>query len=320
MTVEFIGSVVRARQGPTGSDPDYPVKAAARVDDAGFDQLLIGYSSTAPDGLLVANEVLTTTSRLGVVVTQLPGLIAPTVAARQFATLAAFHPGRVSLHVAADAADAAGGGGHLEGDGVGPADRCARAAEFFEVVRLAWQSPLAFDYSGEFYRVAGAYSAVRPPDGRLPIYFAAASDAAARVAAAYADVCVLGAAPVPLVAQRIAKIRAAAARHGRSPRFGVSLSWPASSAPQSLGSRFGGDAPLWLPSGLLPAGQVAAGQVGLAGSEDQLAHDVLDYLEVGVSTLVLGHDPLVDAAACAEVIARVRDERFSAVARRRGRG
>ena len=50
--------------------------------------------------------MLTTTSGLGVLLAHRPGLVAPTVAARQFATLEAFHPGRVAMLVLADGDDA----------------------------------------------------------------------------------------------------------------------------------------------------------------------------------------------------------------------
>jgi alkanesulfonate monooxygenase len=318
MAIEFIGSVVLASPDLASPDPDYPVQAAALIDEAGFDKLLIGYSANAPAGLLVANEVLTTTSRLGVVVTQVPGLVAPTVAARQYATLAAFHPGRVALHTIDCAAD----GEQQDRDGPGPADRCGQAAEFLEIVKLTWRSVRAFDYAGEFYRVTAAWSAARPSGGSLPVYFSGDSNVAVGVGAAHADVYMLAAAPGPVVAGRIARIRAAAARLGRAPRFGVSLRL-ASPEPPTATDGFRGvvtrprpaepeappppPAPLWLPQGLPPANAGAGmGPVSLADGHDQVARDLLGYVEIGVSTLVIGHDPHVEAADCAEVIERVR--------------
>ncbi len=297
MAVEFVGSVIPAIPVSEGSDPDYPVRVAALMSEAGFDKLLIGYSASAPDGLLVANEVLTTTSRLGVVVTQVPGLVAPTVAARQYATLAAFHPGRVGLHAASDAlaADAP-----RDGEGGGPVGRSARAAEFLEIVRLAWRSRDAFDYAGEFYRVAGAHPAAGPAGEDLQVYFSGESPSDQQVGAAQADVYLLAAGPVRGVAERIAEIRLAAARHGRSPRFGLSLRLSASPTRRP--------SPVWVPAGMPPASDAAAtDRIRVACGHDEIAQVLLDYVEAGVSTLVIGHDPHLEAVDCAEVISRVRD-------------
>ncbi len=47
-------------------------------------------------------------------------------------------------------------------------------------------------------------------------------------------------------------------------------------------------------------------RVRVTGSYDEVARALLDYVEIGVGTLVIGHDPHLEAADCAEVIARVR--------------
>ena len=324
MAVEFIGSVVRADAQPgstpmpgaagPGPDPDYPIRAAAHDDEAGFDKLLVGYGSSAPDGLVVANEILTTTSRLGVVIARVPGPVAPTVTARQYATLAAFHPGRVALHAVTEtrAADEL-----RDGDTCLPTARSSRAAEFLEIVRLAWGSPQPFDYSGTFYQVAGAHSTARPAEGCLPIYFSGESTADVRVGAAYADVYLLPDGPLPAIASQAARVRAVGARYGRSPRIGVSLRLLASPTERAARDRVRSlhagahavlmpDGPHWIPSAIV--GSVGSRPVSLAGSYDRVARLLHDYIRIGVSSLVLGHDPQTEAADCAEVIARVRDK------------
>ncbi len=316
--LEFIASVVPAGQGPAEKPPgdsDYPVRVAAAVSDAGFDKLLVGYAPRAADGLLVASLVLTTSASLGVVVTHVPGLVAPTVAARQYATLAAFHRDRVAMHVVIhDEAEEAAPGAP-EGDDCDPAAKPRRAAEFLEVVRLAWSSAGAFTYSGEFYQVAGAGSATGPRAGGLPVYVSTDSAEAERFGTAHADICVLSSAPPPVLAARIGRLRAAAARQGRSPRFGVSLRLVTGAGEAPASGRSATASRLsWIP----PAGP----QGILAGSHDEQVRDLTSYVEAGVSTLIIGHDPETDAdaAACAEIIARVRAGAFSAGARRPGRG
>ena len=75
-------------------------------EESGFDRLLVGHSSSSPDGFSVANQVLTVTSELGVLLAHRPGFVSPTVAARQYATLEAFHPGRVAMHIISGGDDA----------------------------------------------------------------------------------------------------------------------------------------------------------------------------------------------------------------------
>ena len=80
-----------------------------------------------------------------------------------------------------------------------------------------------FDHEGEFYKVTGAWSSVRPePDG-IPIYFGGASDDAIRVGGKHADAYAFWGEPLDGIRQRIAEVRAAAAPYGRNPRFSVSL-------------------------------------------------------------------------------------------------
>ncbi len=77
------------------------VEALARAHEgSGFDRVLIAHTSAMPDGFVVADQMpATRTERLGVLLAHRPGFLAPTLAARSYATLDAFHPGRVAMHV-----------------------------------------------------------------------------------------------------------------------------------------------------------------------------------------------------------------------------
>src|SRR5580692_1753190 len=225
MSIEFIGSLVNAsahnsfaRSG--GSDADYPARMARLHEESGFDRLLVGHSSSSPDGFTVADTVLKATSRLGVLLAHRPGFVAPTVAARQYATLDAFHPGRVALHVISGGDDA---DQLRDGDTSDKAARYRRSDEFLDIVKLEWSSAAPFDYDGEFYQVKGALSSVRPAGGALPVYFAGASPEAVLVGGRQADVYAFWGEPLAAIAARIAEVRAAALPYGRSPRFSVSL-------------------------------------------------------------------------------------------------
>ncbi len=293
MEVEFIASLADRGAGMPGlaEDADYPARLAALHEEAGFDRVLVGNSASAPDAAAVASQVLTTTSRLGVLLAHQPGAVAPTVAARQLATLDAFYPGRVALQVSTHDT------GQGSGTGLDQAASCHQLDEFLQVVKLAWRSAEPFDFAGECYRVTGGWSAVRPAAGSLPVHVAGTSDQAMRAGGRHADVYALGCEPAAAVGARIAPVLTAAARHGRSPRFSVSVRSPLAAArPGATGGA---------------AGARADRQAPTRGHE-QATQLLLGYLTAGVSTLVLhGGDPERDAADYAQVITMVR-ERLSA--------
>ena len=221
MTIEFIGIAATAPHSETEIAPDYadpertgPVQPryleelARAHEEAGFDRVLIAHSSASPDGFTVADQVLARTQRLGVLLAHRPGFVAPTYAARKFATLDAFHPGRVALHVitGGDDADQA-----RDGDLADKVTRYRRTDEFLDVLRLEWTSANPFDYAGEFYHVKGGLSGVRPPLGRIPVYFGGASADAIRVGGKHADVYAFWGEPLAGIQERIDQVRAAAA-------------------------------------------------------------------------------------------------------------
>jgi len=229
MSIEIIGMVgtkeVSESRGSFDGpqiDADYLARFARAHEAAGFDRVLIGYGATSPDGFAVAAHVLYATSTLKVLIAHRPGFVAPTLVARKLATLDQLTGGgRVAIHHIT-------GGDELDqkrdGDFADHDRRYARTAEFMSLLRRELTAAQPFDYDGEFYRVRGAYSSVRPPAATgIPLYFGGASDAAVGVGAEHADVYMLWGEPVAQIAERIARIRAAAARHGRSVRFSLSV-------------------------------------------------------------------------------------------------
>jgi alkanesulfonate monooxygenase len=229
MSVEIIGMVgtrefSETRGALTGPaiDPAYLMRFALAHEDAGFDRVLIGYGATGPDGFAVAAHVLYATTRLKVLIAHRPGFAAPTLVARKLATLDALTGGgRVGIHHIT-------GGDELDqkrdGDFADHDRRYARTAEFMHLLRRELTATEPYDYSGEFYQVKGAFSVVRPDPGQpVPLYFGGASPAAIEVGAEHADVYMLWGEPVAQIAERIAGIRAAAARHGRTVRFSLSV-------------------------------------------------------------------------------------------------
>ncbi|KWW98064.1 alkanesulfonate monooxygenase [Carbonactinospora thermoautotrophica] len=344
MPVEFIGMIatqeaseIKRRPGPV-VDPDFVRRFARAYEDAGFDRVLIGYSSSRPDGLQVAAYAAAHTDRLGFLVAHRPGFMAPTVAARAFATLDQFSGGRIALHAITGGSDAEQ---RRDGDYLSKDDRYARTDEYLEILKKAWTSEEPFDHEGRFYRLEDFVSAVRPAQQpRIPIYFGGSSEAAYRVGGKHADVFALWGEPLAETAQQMAAVRAAAAAQGRTtpPRFSVSfrpilgpteeLAWERAhrilhkirsgytgeedfirdrrgpdGQPQNVGSQRllavaakgeRHDRALWTP--LAAATGAPGNSTALVGTPETVAQALLDYVDIGVTTLLIrGYDPYDDA-------------------------
>src|SRR6202167_1456779 len=136
-----------------GLSPGYVAEAARAHEVAGFDLVLVGYSSSSAEGFLVALHAAGHTERLAYLVAHRPGFVAPTLMARKIATFDHLTAGRLAMHMITGKTD-----DEQEGDGdVTPkAERYRRAAEYLELMKLAWASARPFDFAGEFYRVNGA--------------------------------------------------------------------------------------------------------------------------------------------------------------------
>jgi alkanesulfonate monooxygenase len=356
MPVEFLGMIatqhaseIHGLDGPL-VDPDYVTRFARAHEDSGFDRVLIGYSSASPDGLQVAAYAATRTERLGFLVAHRPGFLAPTVAARAFATLDQFSRGRVALHTISGGSDAEQ---RRDGDHLDKPGRYRRSREFLQIIKRAWTESEPFSYDGEFYKLEDFVSHVRPyQQPRIPIYFGGSSPVAYEVGGAEADVFALFAQPVEQIAEEISAIHAAAAAAGRAtpPRISVSfrpitaatdeLAWERAHrildttteriasgegirgwrrtrpGPSSTGSqrqlavaakaeRHG--KALWTP--LAQATGAPGNSTALVGSPETVAEALLEYVDAGVSTILIrGFDPFDDAIAYRDVIEIVRQE------------
>jgi alkanesulfonate monooxygenase len=227
MSVEFIGYVghfnsseTMKREGPA-IDVDYIEAMAKAQEYVGFDRVLIAFNSTSAESILVAQHIANVTGRLKLMIAHRPGFTAPTLAARQLATLDQISCGRVAVHIITGGNDTelAQDGDHLTKD-----ERYARTSEYLDIVRQEWASAVPFDYTGHYYRVARGLGDVKPYNtSGIPVYFGGASDAAIRVAGKHADVYALWGETYDQVRGLISRVRAAAAPFGRTPQFSLSL-------------------------------------------------------------------------------------------------
>ncbi|WP_201832735.1 LLM class flavin-dependent oxidoreductase [Microvirga zambiensis] len=352
MPVEFIGyignfnaSEAIARSGPV-IDRRHIAAAAAIHENGGFDRALLAFHSTSPESILVGQYVTSITRDLKLMIAHRPGFTAPTVAARQLATLDHLSDGRIAVHIITGGNDQelAQDGDHLTKD-----ERYARTSEYLDIVRQEWTSQKPFDYDGRYYKVVGGFSEVKPqgPDG-IPVYFGGSSEAALAVAGQHADIYALWGETYAQVAQTIERIRTAAAPFGRTPRFSLSLrpvlaeteeaAWAkadrilqrakalraaggerliknGSGAPPNEGSRrllaAAAQGPrldkrLWTEIAALTG--ASGNSTSLVGTPDQVADAMLDYYNLGITTfLIRGFDPLEDAFQYGrDLIPRVR--------------
>ena len=339
MPVEFIGyigtqhqSEIHPAKGPV-IDRDYVERVARAHEDGGFDRALVAFGSTSPESQLVVAHAASVTQRLGFMIAHRPGFTAPTVAARQLATLDQFSGGRVAVHIITGGSDdeLAKDGDHLTKD-----QRYARTSEYLDIVRQEWTSEKPFDYKGDYYNVVQAFGGVKPlQKPQIPVYFGGSSEAAIPVAGKHADIFALWGETQAQVAETIARVRHAAAKHGRQVKFSLSLrpviaeteeaAWakadaiaaeakalrekaglPTSGhAPPNAGSQRLLDAAkqgtrldkrLW--TGVAAVTGAAGNSTGLVGTPQQVSEALLDYYDLGVSTfLIRGFDPLDDAIA-----------------------
>src|SRR5215207_5462371 len=226
MPVEMIGWIAPLVSSEIipAAGPPFDARVIARTarvhEAAGFDRVLIGYFSNAPDGFLIGAHAAAVTERLGFLLAHRPGFVAPTVAARKLATLDQLSGGRLAVHLIAGGNDADQA---RDGDFTDHAARYRRTEEYAGLLRRSWSEPAPFDHQGEFYRVVGAYADIRcAQQPHLPVYGGGGSPDAVAALAPHADVFMLWGEPLAETAAMIDTVRAAAAVHGRRPRFSLS--------------------------------------------------------------------------------------------------
>jgi alkanesulfonate monooxygenase len=229
MPVEFIGMIgtkneseIRLTAGPV-IDPDYVRRFARAHEDAGFDRVLIGYSSARPDGTQVAAYAAAHTERLSFLVAHRPGFVAPTLAARTFATLDQFSGGRIAVHIITGGSDAEQ---RRDGDHLSKDERYDRTDEYLDILKQAWTAEAPFSYPGTHYQIEDFYSEVRSPQRpRIKLYFGGSSAAAYRVGGKHADTYALWGEPLAETKEQIDSVNQAAKAAGRTDTPGISVSF-----------------------------------------------------------------------------------------------
>jgi alkanesulfonate monooxygenase len=196
----------------------YLAEVARAADRLGFEGVLTPTGTWCEDAWLTTAALLAETEKLKFLVAFRPGLVPPTLAAQQTATLQRFSEGRVLLNIVT-------GGDDVEqrrfGDWLDHDERYARTGEFLHIVDSVWRNgPLTFE--GKHFHVKDAMVSA-PPDPLPQIYFGGSSPAALPIAAQYVDVYLTWGEPPQAAAAKIAKVRELAEARGRNLRFGIRL-------------------------------------------------------------------------------------------------
>ena len=315
----------------------YCAQIARAADDLGYGGVLLPTGRSCEDAWIVAATLVPLTRRLRFLVAIRPGIVSPTASARETATLDRMSEGRVLINVVTggDPAEAEGDGVFLSHD-----ERYAVTDDFLSI----WRRVLAgetVDYAGAHLRVKGAkilYPPVQKP--HPPLYFGGSSPAAHELAARHMDVYLTWGEPPSAVAQKIADMRARAAAHGRTLRFGIRLhvivretvraAWDAANAlisqlddasiasAQQAFARFDSEGQRRMsalhgghrdklevsPNLWAGVGLVRGGAgTALVGDADTVAERIREYAALGIDTFILsGYPHLEEAYRVAELL------------------
>jgi alkanesulfonate monooxygenase len=348
MPIEFVGGLFPRNQLAPGLaygskiDLTYLRDLARAHEHAGFDRVLI--ANGGGDPLFLAAYVASQTERLGFMIAHRPGLTAPTIAARAFATLDHTTNGRIRLHaITGHAPEPEHGEALFE-----KSERYSRTAEYLEILKRTWTSDKPFDFEGKFFRVKGGFSPIKPVQSpHVPISLGGSSDAAYYVAVQHTDLYALWAEPLVDIRARIAQLRAVAAEHGvPAPRVSLSarliigpteeIAWQraheivaalkegrarGAGLRADRGQSGGGQRQLDIAArgerydrALYMGTSTAIGggtdSTSLVGTPDTIIAALLDYYDLGVTTFLnRGYDPLHDAIDYGRyIIGAVREE------------
>ena len=346
MALEMIGWIAPRVSSelipPSGPAFDAEVIAqTARIhEQAGFDRVLIGYYSDAPDGFLVGAYAASVTERLGFLLAHRAGFVAPPLAARKLATLDQLSRGRLAVHIISGGSNADQA---KDGDWTDHEARYRRSGEYVSLLRRVWTEPAPFDHQGEFYRTRGTYAEIRcRQQPHVPIYGGGGSGAAIKSLTPHVDVFMLWGEPLKDTALFMKRVRAEAANFARNPTFSLSTrpilaategkAWDRARAilDRVLFNRSGVPAPqrqdvgsqrllhaaaqaevhdtcLW--TSLAVATGAQGNSTALVGTPETVAKALLEYYKLGATSLLIrGYDPRPDAVQYGEeLIPRVRE-------------
>ncbi|ASY75391.1 FMNH2-dependent alkanesulfonate monooxygenase [Pectobacterium polaris] len=324
------GRYLGSTEGARHVDHSYLQQVAQAAERQGFGGVLLPTGRSCEDSWLVAASLIPVTQRLKFLVALRPGVISPTIAARQAATLDRLSNGRAlfNLVTGGDPEELAAEGLFLSHE-----ERYEASAEFTHIWRRLLEGETV-DFAGKHIQVKDAkllYPPVQQP--RPPLYFGGSSEAAQNLAAEQVDLYLTWGEPPEQVKEKLAEVRAKAAAQGREVRFGIRLhvivretteeAWQAadrlishldektiadaqaalarfdSVGQQRMAALHGGKKDkleispnLWAGIGLVRGGAGTA----LVGDGPTVAERIQEYADLGIDTFILSGYPHLEEA------------------------
>ena len=293
----------RGRTGFTDERPgtftyyDHLFQIARAAEVAGFDGLVVPWDENGEDPWIVAASLARHTRRLALVPELEPGFATPVYLAKMSASFQRFSGNRLAwkLDLSRSAPVRRAHGDFLEG-----ADWFTRAGEFLTAAAGVWTTK-PFTFRGRFYDVeAGGFESPLSGLVRPRVFTSGDSGPAIEFAAQYADVHVLRAARPVVVARELARLDDAAARTSRTVQRGLSLRVVARHTEVEARR-----------DALRELGAESA-EISLVGSYVRVAEQLDEYLDLGLTHLVLNSSHALEEAyrLGEHVLPRVRG-RFS---------
>ncbi len=254
------------------------------IEDGGFRKIVVDDSAGLLTNMDLAAQVLDRTSSLEVVLTHWAGVVEPTVAARQLASIDRKSGGRLALRMISEPLS----DDDAETRPVGHTVVWQRIDEYLVLLKRLWSNDRPFDHEGAFYSIKGGYVPRKGPHGAdLTIRMGGQSGTALKVAGRHADVFELAPGPIDEVQQLMERVRGAAAEHGRASKLRFAL-------------------PVRIHRGVSTTGHKA---VDVSGPPAQVALSLLAYAGLGIDEfMIVGVDtPREIATVGRETIALLRN-------------
>ena len=254
------------------------------IEDGGFQKIVVDDSAGLLTNMDLASQVLHRTASMEAVLTHWAGVIEPTVAARQLASIDRESGGRLALRMISEPLN----DDDAETRPVGHGVVWQRIDEYLVLLKRLWSNDRPFDHEGAFYSIKSGYVPRKGPHGAdLVIRTGGQSGTALNVAGRHADVFELAPGSIDDIRQLMERARGAAAEHGRAGKLRFAL-------------------PVRIHQGASTTGHKA---VDLSGPPAQVALSLLAYAGLGIDEfMIVGVDtPRQIATVGRETIALLRN-------------
>jgi alkanesulfonate monooxygenase len=238
------------------SDTALAVQRLRLLEQSGFDRVMIDDMGGLLANMDLASLALRSTQTIGVLASHWPGIVAPVVAARQFAALDQLGNGRLALRVppSRDLRET--------NDDSGLLATLGRADEYLTLLKRLWANAQPFDYEGAFYRIHGGFVPMKAADGvDIPLQLGGLSGTALKIAGRHADRFELMAGGIDETQRLIERVRVAAEPFGRAQRIRFSLP--------------------------VHVGEVGPKAWQLGGSPEQVVSALAGFVELGVTDFIV---------------------------------